>query len=235
VKTKVVRLALAGLAVIVGFVVAIIMAKPPHQMTVAVVKVAVPAGTPFTDADLTTESVNATWAQAAHLLTPAEAVGFESAVTLPVGVPIPATDRWKETIGSGNVALPLTIAEGNAEGVEPGSIVAVYKTETSGVGAGALIGTGVHVLSVDVPSGTPNAQTDEVVVIDIPASYAASLVGNSVVLALMSGNPATQWMGASSTPASSLTTSAASGASASGTGSTGTTSVHSHAQKSRHS
>ena len=191
-KSKLIRIVIAGAAALIGLVLAIVLSKPPHQVTVAVVKTPIAAGTPLTSANLTHESVAATWAQAAGLLTPQQAVGFRSAVALPVGVPIPVADRWSEHIGGANVALPLTISEGAAEGVQTGSFVAVYKT-TSGGGAGSLMGTGVPVLAIYTPSGAPNPQTQEVVVLDVPAHVAASLVGTTIALGVMAGHPATQW------------------------------------------
>lgn len=198
-KAKFLRFVIAGLAAVVGLVLAVTIAKPPHEVSVAVLQAPIAAGVPITSADLSDQSVTTAWAKAAGLLTPSEAIGFTSAVALPVGVPIPAADRWVENIGSGKVALPLTVPEGNAQGVQTGSIVAVYKTTGGGNTAGDLLGTGVRVLAVDAPSGAPNPQTDEVVVLDVPATYAASMVGDSVVLGLMAGNPATQWTGTGGT------------------------------------
>ncbi|MDA8205254.1 MAG: SAF domain-containing protein, partial [Thermaerobacter sp.] len=204
-KAKLLRFVMAGAAVITGFILAVTLARPPHLVKVAVLKAAVSAGTPLTSADLTSESVMNSWAKSAGLLSPTQAIGFRSAVALPIGVPIPASDRWSDSLGSGEVALPVTIPEGNAPNVQAGSIVAIYKITSGGNGAGDLIGTGVHVVSVQAPSGAPNPQTDEVVILRMPSQYAPSIVGNTVVLALMSGNPATQWMSGALTSGSSST------------------------------
>lgn len=207
-KNKLIRIILAGVVALVGLVLALVASRPPHQTAVAVLKSPVPAGTPIASSDLTQKSVSQAWAQAAHLLTVAQATGFRSQVALPVGVPIPSADRWQTHLPSGMVAWPVMTEEGDALGVHAGDRVAIM-TSSGGSGAGTLDATGVRVLTVQVPAGTPNLQTEEAIVVVAPASAAAALTGiSNPVFAVMAGHPAAQWnVGTSGTTSTSSSSS----------------------------
>ncbi|WP_053958421.1 SAF domain-containing protein [Sulfobacillus thermosulfidooxidans] len=202
-NTKIVRLALAGGLAVGGLVIAGAAAKPPHQVTVAVLRDPLPANTPVTTSVIASESVPASWAQQEHLLTPSQAVGFESRTPLPAGVPLPAGNRAGFHLPPGIVALPVTLQEGAATGVVAGGRVAVYRTSVGSASAGELLGARVPVLEVLAPPGTPNPQTDEVVVLAVPVGVGASLVGQTLVLAPMTTRaPAIWYTGGTGTMAS---------------------------------
>ena len=211
-KNKLIRIMLAGVVALVGLILAIIVSRPPHQVAVAVLKTPVPAGTAIPATALTHELVPQQWAQAAHLLTVAQATGFRSQVALPLGLPIPAADRWQTHLPAGMVAMPIITEEGDALGVVAGDRVAIMTPSTGGAAGGMLDATGVRVISVQVPAGAPNLQMTEDVVVVAPAGAAATLAGTTnPVLAVMAGHPATQWdIGPTKTSSSTGTSSSSS-------------------------
>lgn len=217
-KAQWLRIGLASTLGIVGVVIATAAAHPPHMVSVAVLRQAVPANTPVVASEVASESVPASWANQEHLLTPTQVIGFKARMPLPAGVPIPAAARAGFHLPPGVVALPVTLQEGAATGVVVGGRVAVYRTSVGGASAGELLGANVPVLQVLAPPGTPNPQTDEVVVLAVPVSVGASLVGQTLVLAPQTTQAAPVWYAGGSIPTGSTPSASATSPSASSSG-----------------
>lgn len=195
---KIVKVVISGGIAAIGLLSTALLSAPPGETPVAVLAHPVLAGHPITAADLATEQVSTQWAKAVQLQTKAEAVGFVPQTDLPAGVPIPWGDRLNTTIQAGDVALPLSIEEGSAEGVGVNTRVAIYTP--SQTGTGQLDASGVRVMAVDAPPGASSPQQTEIVVIQAPMKAAEAIVGETLVLAPMGGHPSAIWyVGATAT------------------------------------
>lgn len=203
---KSIRIAVAAVVAVAGLGISLTLSSPPHQVPVAVLTKPALPGVAIPANALTTEKVPETWAQSSHLLSVAQVVGFIPSSALPAGVPLVMTERLNTVVPAQEVSLPLTLDEGNAEGVHPGSVVAIY-TVPSGQqnGGGVLDATGVKVLNVIMPAGAPSATTSEVVLIEVPTTVAPALVGQTLVMADMGGQPTTHWFVTGVTGSSSAT------------------------------
>lgn len=205
---KIVKVLISGGVAAIGLLSTALLSAPPGETPVAVLAHPVLAGHPITSTDLATETVPIQWAKAAQLQTKAEAVGFVPQTDLPAGVPIPWGDRLNTTIRYGDVALPLSISQGSAEGVGVNTRIAIYTP--SQTGSGQLDASGVRVLAVDAPPGASSPQQTEIVVIEAPMKAAEAIVGETLVLAPMGGHPSAIWYvgGAATTTEPSSTTGA---------------------------
>lgn len=203
---KSVRIAVAAVVAVAGLGISLALSSPPHQVAVAVLTKPAEAGVAIPAAALTTEQVPETWAQSSHLLSKAQAAGFIPSTALPAGVPLALAERLNTVVPAQNVSLPLAIDEGSAEGVHPGSLVAIYTAPSGQNGAGALDAEGVKILNVIAPAGTPSTTTSEVVMIEVPTTVAPALVGQTLVMADMGGRPTTHWFVTGVTGSSSATT-----------------------------
>lgn len=221
---KSVRIAVAAVVAVAGLGISLALSQPPHQVAVGILTQPAQAGMPIPANAVKSVDVPASYADAGHLLAKAQIIGFIPSLALPTGMPLNETERLNTNVPAQEVALPLSVTVGNAENVHPGGRVAIY-TVPSGQQGGVLDASGVKVLNVITAKGA-STTTDEIVLVETPTLVAASLVGETLVMANMGGNPATHWFVTGATASGGTASSTATSSSASPATSTAPATVH---------